>query len=214
MRFQCVRDGGLLIRVFCGNHWRECAYIVLGIRGLQAEIEFPSDWHEHRAGWIRLGFGFGKLAFSFPWSKVVADDGQCSGPTYGFNFFGDGLHVHWGKQHGRRGDPFTIIPMPWQWRHRKHEVLTTPETHPYRYVTRSGEVQERLAKINVETRLWIRPWIPFRRLSRYINIEFDKEVGERSGSWKGGVLGCSEAMRQGETPADTLRRMERDRVFT
>lgn len=60
----------------------------------------------------------------------------------------------------------------------------------------------------------MRPWFPFRRLSRYINIDFSDEVGERSGSWKGGVLGCSYEMQRNETPLDTLRRMERERVFS
>ena len=38
--------------------------------------------------------------------------------------------------------------------------------------------------------------------------------GERNGSWKGGVLGCGWDMLKGETPLDTLRRMERERRFT
>lgn len=83
----------LLLRVF--GHNGEIAYAVIGVTGLQAEIEFPSDWHEQRRVWVRLGFGLGRLAISFPWSRVVPDEHQCSGPTYGFTFFGDGLHLHW-----------------------------------------------------------------------------------------------------------------------
>lgn len=201
---------GWLIRLFNGP---EIAYLVLGIRGLKAEIEFPSDWHEERRAWVRLGFGLFTLAFSFPWRWVVPDEYQCSGPTYGFSFFIDGLHLHWGKCKGKRTDPMKVIQMPWGWRHRKHEILGQPESHPYTYLLRSGEVQERIATIKPEKRLWLRPWLPFRRESRYIDIEFNGEVGERSGSWKGGCIGCSFDMLAGESPLDALRRMELSRKF-
>jgi hypothetical protein len=39
------------------------------------------------------------------------------------------------------------------------------------------------------------------------------EVGERTGSYKGGTLGCSHKMLKGETPLQTLRRMEKERKF-
>lgn len=212
MRLVTERDAdGLLVRLF--NKSGESAYMILGITGLCADIGFPSDWHERRRAWVRLGFGIVRLAFSFPWPWVVPDEMQCSGPQYGFIFFGDGLHLHWGKSKGRRDDPMTIIAMPWQWRHQEHKILSAPEKHPYTYYLRSGEIQERTATIQVESRLWLRPWIPFRRLSRYIEIEFDGEVGEESGSWKGGCIGCSYQMNDGETALDTLRRMEREREF-
>ena len=202
---------GYLVRVWWD--WLEVAYFVFGLRGLKAEIEVPSDWHDHRRAWVRLGFGLFTLAFSFPWRWVVPDDYQCSGPTYGFSFFQDGLHLHWGKCHGKRSDPMKVVQMPWGWRHRLHEVLGEPETHAYRYNLRSGEVQERTATIKPERRLWTRPWLPYKRESQYININFSEEVGERSGSWKGGVLGCSYDMLPNETPLAALRRMEQERKF-
>ncbi|MDQ8050690.1 hypothetical protein [Luteibacter sp.] len=197
------------------RRWAEVAYIVIGLRGLQAEIEFPSDWHERNAGWVRICLGFITVAFSFPWPWVVDDEHQCSGPTYGFNFFEDGLHLHWGKQRGRRDDPFTVIGMPWRWRHQnaEHKKLGEPETHPYTYTLRSGDVQHRTATIQAETRTWLRPWLPYKLVRKAIDIEFDAEVGERTGSWKGGCVGCSYEMSPGEAPVDTLRRMERERKF-
>jgi hypothetical protein len=39
------------------------------------------------------------------------------------------------------------------------------------------------------------------------------EVGERTGSWKGGTIGCGYTMLEGETPLQTLRRMEKERKF-
>lgn len=214
LRIRAERDrNSLLVRAFL-DRWSEFAYLVLGIRGLQLQIEFPSDWHEQRRAWVRIGFGLGLLAFSFPWPTVVDDEYQCSGPTYGFTFFGDGLHLHWGKCKGTRDDPIKIVPMPWQWRHRLHEVLTEPQQHSYTYRLRSGELQHRVATVHVERRTWVRPWFPWKRVVRSISVDFDHEVGERTGSWKGGVTGCGYEMRRDETALETLRRMERERKFT
>lgn len=213
MRVLTERDhSSFLIRLMT-RRWNEVAYAKLGLSGLQAEIEFPSDWHEDRQGWLRIGLGLIRIAIAFPWPWVVPDDYQCSGPRFGFMFFGDGLHLHWGKDHGRRDDPSKVVAMPWAWRHREHRVLSEPESHPYTYVQSWGEVQQRTATIKAESRRWTRPWLPYARVSRYIDVEFDREVGERSGSWKGGCIGCSYDMLPGEQPLDALRRMERDRRF-
>lgn len=212
MRVLCEKThGGYMLRFMTWGG--EIAYIVFGVSGFEAMIEFPSDWHENKRAWIRLGLGLGRIAFSFPWKWVVPDDYQCSGPRYGFQFFSDLLFICYGKAHGRRDDPHIALTMPWGWRHREHNILTEPETHPYKYTLRSGEVQERTATIQVETRLWTRPWLPRKLFKKTIDVKFNDEVGERSGSWKGGVLGCGYDMKSGETPLDTLRRMERERVF-
>lgn len=214
MRFRLEKERrGYLLR-YWSRHYAETAYAFFGLRGLRAQIEFPSDWHEQRRAWVRLGCGLIFVAFSFPWRKTVPDQGQCSGPTYGFYFFEDALVLQWGKTTGRRGDPQKFIYMPWAWNHREHKILSEKETHPYRYIRRSGEVQERTATINVESRLWTRYWLPHRLYKRTINVEFNDEVGERTGSWKGGTIGCGYDMLTGETPLQCLRRMERERKFT
>jgi hypothetical protein len=207
-----IRKEKGLIRMF-GNGTGEIAYIAAGPRGLQFDVEFPSDWGDRPRVWIRLGLGIATFAISFPWLKVVPDEGQCSGPRYGFVFFADGLHLHWGKSNGYQDDPFKVIRMPWGWKHKKHELLSEPETYPYRYALNRGDVQERTATIRVERRTWVRPWIPWTRVDTYIHVEFNAEVGEQSGSWKGGCVGCSYDMRPGESAEDALRRMERDRKF-
>jgi len=47
-----------------------------------------------------------------------------------------------------------------------------------------------------------------------IDVSFSGEVGERSGSWKGGTIACGYTMLPDESAENTLRRMERDRKFT
>jgi hypothetical protein len=51
------------------------------------------------------------------------------------------------------------------------------------------------------------------KCSHYIEIEFDKEVGERAGSWKGGTIGCSYGIKSNETAYQCLLRMEQERKF-
>lgn len=212
MRLKLEKDrNSYLLR--CWIKWVEVAYLVFGLRGPRLEIEFPSDWHEHRMGWVRFGFGIVSGAVAFPWRSTVPDEGQCSGPIYGFYFFQDHLVFSWGKSKGTRGDPRLFVNMPWSWRHREHKILSAPEKHDYIYRLRSGEIQQRTATIKVESRMWTRYWLPWRRLSRYIDVDFSDEVGERTGSWKGGTTGCSYNMLADETPLQCLRRMERERSF-
>lgn len=102
-------------------------------------------------------------------------------------------------------------PEPWKFR---ESGAAYTEVHPYRYTLRSGQVQERTATCTIEKRKWHRKWFPFlTRTSQVIDIEFSDEVGERSGSWKGGTIGCSYEMRPDDTIESCLRRMESERKF-
>lgn len=100
---------------------------------------------------------------------------------------------------------------PWAWTDKLEEK------HGYAYVRKNGEVQERLATIGVNEMEWRWrwfKWLPWpRQIQRCITVEFDDEVGERTGTWKGGTLGCGYEMKKGETPLETLRRMEAERKF-
>lgn len=97
------------------------------------------------------------------------------------------------------------------------EAQAHKETHPYTYTLRNGTVQERTATIMVEEWEWRRRWLQwtplFALVRKSIEVQFSDEVGERSGSWKGGCIGCSYEMKPGETPRETLRRMEMERTF-
>lgn len=224
---------GYLFRIF--NKYHEIAYAQIGLSGLCAEIEFPSDWHERQAAWVRLGFGFFKFAFSFPWKWVVPDEYQCSGPTYGFTFFERTIHLHWGKCKGTRDDPIKIIYLPWDWDFYRHTILNihqnyycdarelkepwnppdeVKQTYDYTYTLNSGEVQHRKATVFAEEREWRWhwfKWLPYpRKIQRTLSISFDKEVGERTGSWKGGVTGHGCALLPTESLEQCLRRYERN----
>lgn len=100
----------------------------------------------------------------------------------------------------------------WDERWKISKQIKTP--YPYKYTLKNGEVQERIANVHVTTMHWTRKWFPFLKIKRrYIDVEFSDEVGEETGSWKGGCIGCSYELKQGETPEECLRRMEKEREF-
>ena len=73
------------------------------------------------------------------------------------------------------------------------------------------------ATINVRVMEWRQRWLTwapfFSKVVKSIEVEFDKEVGSRKGSWKGGVMGCGYDLLPDETPLDCLKRMQRERDF-
>lgn len=223
-------------RLFGGRHWATdgCHRMRWG------ELSFSSAYwlaisvnffEEEQRYSLQLACRWLSLFIHIPVSprvRVTLDAGEILRP-WGFHLLhGErALSLEWGRWR-------KTIEMPFGWTHVRHSILcadggwhqtehyATPpcahvEDHPYRYVLRSGEVQERTASVTVEERewrwRWLR-WLPWPRLVvRSIDVRFDDEVGERTGSWKGGTVGCGWAMRRGELPVDTLRRMEQERIF-
>jgi hypothetical protein len=139
-------------------------------------------------------------------------DGQCQNQWLAWNlpFFSYEFDGHWIKNQQlewvKMGDGLD------SWRYRKDHAYS--ETHDYTYVLTSGEIQNRTALCTIERRKWHRRWFPWLTKERQeIDIEFSDEVGERSGTWKGGTIGCGYEMLQGDTIESCLRRMERERKF-
>jgi len=179
--------------------------------------------------------------------------GSLDRPAFGFSTSEDGLHFYWGRRsttwwwpwglehirteylgtdlcwHDDRSHPENT----WARQHphplHRYEGPVGPEkwseVHPYRYLLRSGEVQQVEATITrrraFHGRRWIGP-IRFQRMLRAImpkkvsdsiDVSFSGEVGERAGSWKGGCIGCSYTIKPEESPRSALKRMEAERVF-
>lgn len=156
--------------------------------------------------------------------------------SWGFYYQDRALVLKWGKR-------CKFIHMPWSMDFVKWEVMQpdgkfVPKDrsygeHPndgrwiaefvYRYKLRNGETQVRIATIYVERGYWhwliakwlrLPLWLPVvNMMKQSIDVRFDDEVGERTGSWKGGCIGTGYTMLPGETPEQTLRRMERERKF-
>ena len=149
--------------------------------------------------------------------------------SWGFTCCDRSVHFNWGRH-------TKIIRFPWDWEHIKHEVQRPDgswvpyiasyedgndgrwqEEYPYTYQLRSGEIQHRTATVYVNRREWRWRWItwcPWPAIKRQsIEFTFDDEVGERTGSWKGGCIASGYDMNPGETAVACLRRMEKERTF-
>ncbi len=104
----------------------------------------------------------------------------------------------------------------WDARHKAEDAAKAENSfvYPYKYTLKSGEEQVCRATVHVVRRSWGYRWLPLAIHScTSIDVSFDKEVGERTGSWKGGTVGCGYDMKPGESPRDTIVRMERERKF-
>lgn len=135
------------------------------------------------------------MPWSFEWCRtsILLKDGEWA-------------HSHKGK--GNRKDFYEDEWKEKQWK----------ETHPYTYTLSNGKVQNVEATITVSEREWRQRWLMWTKLynkeRRSMDVEFNQEVGERTGSWKGGVIGCGQDLLPGESPLQCLRRMESERKFT
>lgn len=78
------------------------------------------------------------------------------------------------------------------------------------HTTRKGKVQHAKLTLQGEEREWrpkITRWLPiFRRIDRTVYCSSDIELGEKAGSWKGGLMGWSVEWRHGETMEDAVHR--------
>lgn len=178
-----------------------------------------------------------KLPFRNSWTS------ECDPPEWGLAYHGSTFWIYrGGKGNMNGGNKWWTMYAPWSWQwvrtsylrkdgswehefkgdkrmlHRDQwKDLWWTETYPYTYVLKSGEVQHRTATVKVEEREWRWHWLKWlgfpKRISTTIGVEFNDEVGERTGSWKGGTLGCGYELLKGESPLNCLRRMERDRKF-
>ena len=102
------------------------------------------------------------------------------------------------------------------WDIRKASEKMESRDYRYRYVLNNGESQERTATVHVTRMEWRARWWPIfrqRKVSTSIAVQFSDEVGEGTGSWKGGCTGCGYDLLPGETPEQCLRRMEVERKF-
>jgi len=187
---------------------------------------------------MSLFLGIGKVYLCFPFRTGI---NECESPQYGFYhiedtfwlWFGDTkkvIHFPWSlewyrtsykrEEQSEKGE--------WAWEHEfkgKNKELWNDDkwpslwkrTYPYIYTLKSGEIQKRHATVKVVEREWRRRWLMwtslFNQVVRVIDVSFDKEVGERTGSWKGGTVGCSYEMKPNELPYECLRRMEKERKF-
>lgn len=185
---------------------------------------------------IHISVGFAQMFLSLPiYSKKEED---CDYPQYGLKYHDSCLWLHYGLDKWK----CFHMPWDWTWvrtsylkkdntyisenlgkKNRidswdeKWKDIFWSEIYDYQYKLKSGEIQNIKAIIKVEEREWRWRWFTwlkfFGKIRRTIAVEFNEEVGEERGSWKGGCTGCNYTLKKGESPLECLRRMEKERKF-
>lgn len=82
--------------------------------------------------------------------------------------------------------------------HKDHLVKTINLEHKLK----DGTLQNVKVKLRGEEmffKMRMLKWLPFHRSSRYVDFEFSEEVGEGTGSYKGGLLQTSAELKLGES---------------
>lgn len=160
---------------------------------------------------------------------------ECNPPRYGVYYYENAFWFCYGRK-------VKCIRMPWDYTWVRTSAMLKDQTfehstsqcrkhfyeeiwhnklwcgqYVYTHVLKNGKVQERFATIRVEEMEWRQRWLKwtskFAKVRKYIKVNFSNEVGERSGSYKGGTIGCSYELLPKETPLACLRRMELNRKF-
>lgn len=190
---------------------------------------------------INIDLIFFSLTLILPFRNSWTD--ECIPPKWGISYHGNMFWIYrGGKGNMKGGNKWWTIEMPWNydwirtsvlcrnglWEHEtpgysknfwddKWKNIIKYDVYPYTYILKSGKIQNRTAIVRIEEREWRWhwfKWLPYpKKISRTISVDFSDEVGEETGSWKGGCISCSYEMLKGETPEQTLRRMEKERKF-
>lgn len=106
------------------------------------------------------------------------------------------------------------IPYEIRWKAEDYWKKEVSKQVDYTYKRKNGEIQKRTATIfptRATYKMRIFPWI--KKVYNYVDYSFNDEVGEKTGSWKGGVLASGEIIKDGETPLQAFGRMEKERKF-
>jgi len=189
---------------------------------------------------VNISLLFFHLTIVLPiWSKYTD---ECCPPKWGLAYHNQTFWIYrGGKGNWNGGNKWWAFDMPWmlkwvrtsklikngEWEHEtknmlkfcceKWDNLLWSEVYEYKYILENGDIQHIKATVSVSEREWRPKWLTFfpifKKIRKTIDVTFDREVGERTGSYKGGVLGCGHDMLKGETPFYCLKRMEKDRIF-
>lgn len=229
-----AREAGMWRGWFRGGQSLEITWPRTSVGLKITTFDNDDDRTARKTCWV----GLGVVQAFIPMWTVPSDWPPMDGPQWGIDLSREfGIVWNWGQKRRSWNWPFHTTLVAWEYEAEGGSWINMDqrpelpkgadwdrrpgakrETYPYRYVLRCGRVQERSATIIRER--WTRGrhilshlgWPS--RVRHSIDVEFNGEVGEGEGSWKGGTIGCGYDMLPGETPLATLRRMERERKFS
>lgn len=208
-----------------------------GFRKLNFTVA-PAGYFDNRAQ-IHFSLGWGQFYINIPFIRSKREESDP--PRYGFyfystnNWFPVSFVWCWGKK-------VTFFELPWTLQWVRTSILLKDDTwvdetrentkffwkvgweylkwtakYPYTYTKENGDIQFTYANVTVEEMEWRPKWFKwtnlFSKVRKSIKVEFEREIGESEGTYKGGVTGCGYDMLPDETPIQCLMRMQDERKF-
>lgn len=152
-------------------------------------IAFEVCWHGEGRALLHVAVPHIQCFLKLPWTPTV-ESPWGDWPTWGFTFYPDTWHFHWGLRR-------KIITTPWRDSRLIETVVLDSFEHSFwdadSAATINGKVRaERMDRF----RRW---WFP-RRFSTYSAwVELESEAGPKKGSWKGGTGGFGARLTEHES---------------
>lgn len=197
------------------------------------EISYESCGYFDNRPRINIGLIFFYLTFILPFRNKWEE--ECDPPKWGIAIHNSTFWIYrGGKGNDNGGNKWWTIDIPFTlkwvrtsmllkgglWEHStqkdkkefyldKWNNIVWSEIYPFTYTLKSGETQYRQATVKVKKIEWRRiKWLPvFNKIKTTIDVEFNEEVGEETGSWKGGCTGCSYELLPNEDSIKLYRNM-------
>lgn len=185
---------------------------------------------------ISMCFIWGLLNINLPFKTRLAEG--CDLPRYGICIHNSTLWLYIGGKHDESigqttGRTWITWDLPWlTWKYSHCEVLSfdgwrvqdsvldgdkktvLEETYPYSYTKKNGDTQHTIATCKQVRRFWYRKWFPWAKLIKHtLEVDLEHEIGESTGSWKGGATGFGIEIQPGETSQEAIARYEATKEF-
>ena len=170
-----------------------------------------SDFFKSDSFWI--GWGTKLKKFDLPWAYEWMRTSRAIKMTE------DGRDVaEWLTEKSKRYPKVTleetISKNHWD---EPYTSMLYKERHEYTYTFKDGSVQKVMCTVRISEREWRQHWLRWTswrtKTRRTIDVDFDTEVGEETGSWKGGVMGTGNTMKPGQTIFEALQHMMKTRYL-
>lgn len=198
--------------------------VTVGLHGIRFAVE-KTSYEEHTLLHLEVP-GFALFARVGRGREVPAGEMAIS---WGASIHEGDLVLDWGARRAR----FTLNPFRWhgyrseslisdgswndtpRWRPEAAALDWYTEEHPYAIASLPStkmaiETWRATATCYVERTTRTRRFLPFwRRVEHWVYFDLSDEIGETTGSWKGGTVGFSEEMLPGDSVQDVVQRAAR-----
>lgn len=207
-------------------------------KGIQFNLSFEEAGYFDCRPRIHIDLYLICFIFKLPFKSKWTD--ECNPPRWGFAVHNNAIWFYYGGKGNYKGNNTKAFYLPFltkewvrtsimlkdgSWEHERPRNIKNfyEDTWKNKQYVMEFDFLDRHdntvipTKAYVEEREWRPKWLTWTSLfsstRRDLDLHFSKEVGNRKGSWKGGILGTGYKMYQRETPEQAVVRLINDVGF-